>query len=267
MRSGAAPGLAVTREERVAVVTIERPEVLNALDTPTRIALARTIRTVGEEAGTAAVVLTGSGGRAFCVGQDLREAGTLDAAVADAWMRTWTDLYLAIADLPVPTVAVIDGVATGAGFQLALLCDIRVASVNARVGLREVHVGLPAITGMWLLDEMVGRSRSLELILTGRLMDASEALQAGLVHAVTEPSGAVARGIALAKAISARPPLAMAATRRYLREIQRASMEEACAAAIRDQAAAIASGVPQRLMQRFLAERAARHADIGSGRH
>ena len=221
---------------------------------------------MGEEPRTSAVVLTGAGGRAFCVGQDLREAGTLDAAVADAWMRTWTDLYFAIADLPVPSVAVIDGVATGAGFQLALLCDVRVASETSRSGLREVHVGLPAITGMWLLGEMLGRSRTLELILTGRLMDAPEALRVGLIHAVTAPAAALARGIDMATAIASRPPLALRATRRYLRELQRPSMDEATAAAIRGQGAAIATGVPQQLMRRFLADRAARGSDIGSGR-
>jgi enoyl-CoA hydratase/carnithine racemase len=263
---GAIPGLAVTSVAGVAVVRIERPEVLNALDTPTRVALARTLRSVGEDPRTSAVVLTGSGGRAFCVGQDLREAGALDGAAAEAWMRTWTDLYLAIADLPVPSVAVIDGVATGAGFQLALLCDVRVASETARMGLREVHVGLPAITGMWLLGQMVGRSRTTELILTGRLMDAPEALRIGLVHALTAPGDCLARGVAVAADLASRPPLALRATRHYLRELQRPRMDEASAAAIRDQAAAIATGVPQQLMHRFLADRAARRSDVGSGR-
>lgn len=247
------------------LVAIERTEVLNALDTRARVELAETLQAVGAAPGAAAVVLTGSGGRAFCVGQDLRESGGLDAAMARDWMRTWTDLYAAIADLPVPSVAVIDGVATGAGLQLGLLCDIRVASHAARMGLREVDVGLPAITGMWLLTEMLGRSRTLELILTGRLLDASEALRTGLVHHVVAPAAARDVGVGIAAAVAGRPTGALRATRRHLRELSRRAMDDACSAATRDQSAAIATGVPQRLMQQFLAARVARRAAIGSG--
>lgn len=257
-----APAIRVDHLGTVALVRIERPDVLNALDTPSRQELSMRLRDAGDDPDTMAVVLTGSGGRAFCVGQDLREPGGLDAATAVAWMGTWVDLYATIADLPVPSVAVIDGVATGAGLQLALLCDVRVASDTARMGLREVDVGLPAVTGLWLLSEMLGRSRAIELVCTGRLIDAPEGLRVGLVHRVEPAARARGVGVGIAMSISARPAGALRSTLRHVRELTRRAMEDACAAAVRDQSAAIGTGVPQALMAQFLSRRAARRAAV-----
>jgi enoyl-CoA hydratase/carnithine racemase len=246
------------RVDHIAVVTIERAEVMNALDSGARAALATVLEGISLASDIHGVVLTGAGHRAFTVGQDLRESGALGAAAGPAWMEEWVRLYRAIADLEVPSIAAMNGAAAGAGFQLGLLCDVRVAGTGARFGLREVDVGLPSITGLWLLALTVGRSRAVELILTGRLVGAAEALSIGLIHEVVEPDEVVPRAIERARAIAALPRNAVRATRRHLSELFGATLADACAAAARYQSDAIATGVPQALMAEFLAEHARR---------
>jgi enoyl-CoA hydratase len=259
-------GLRVAWHDAVVVVTIDRDEVLNALDSPLRVALAACLRDLARNPSARALVLTGAGQRAFTVGQDLREAEHLDAGSGRAWMATWVDLYEAIAGLPMPTVAALNGVAAGAGFQLGLLCDLRVASSTARFGLREVDVGLPAVTGFWLLAAMLGRSRATELVLSGRLMAADEALAQGLVHRVAEASDVLSQAIALAAGLASQPPLAMRATRGRLLEVTLPALREASQAAARYQVAAVETGVPQVLMSGFLARaRQRRLARDGEG--
>ncbi len=242
----------------VAVVVIDRDEVLNALDATARSELAATIWRTGQDPRLRCLVLTGGGKRAFCVGQDLHEAGQLDERSGQRWMASWNGLYDAIAALPVPSLALIGGVAVGAGLQLGLLCDVRIASTDARLGLREVEIGLPAITGLWLLDAMVGRSVAAELILTGRLMGAAEARRLGLVRDVVASEDLRSSGLELAVSMANRPMDAMRRTREYLATLLGPGMHEAKAAAARDQVAAIRTDVPQSLMAAFLAERRSR---------
>ena len=256
-------GLEVRWYGSVAVVILDRPEVLNALDSPLRIRLARELMSLAQDPGLAALVLTGAGERAFCVGQDLREAEHLDDTTGRRWMETWVGLYEAILRVPVPTVALINGAAAGAGLQLGLLCDLRLASSSARLGLREIDVGLPAVTGFWLFSAILGRSRAIELVLTGRLMDAAEALESGMLHGIVDPSLLRKEGLTLAERLAAMPPGAMRATRAWLVEQTLPALHEASAAASRDQVAALESGEPQFLMTRFLARARERRASTG----
>jgi enoyl-CoA hydratase/carnithine racemase len=253
--SGSPLGFHVSRQGPVALIELDRQEVLNALDSTTRRELAGAFRQLAADQDIGAVVLTGAGDRAFTVGQDLRESETLDTEVGRLWMETWVALYEAISALPVASVAILNGVAAGAGLQLGLLCDVRVAASSARLGLREIDVGLPAITGFWLYATMVGRSRAIESILTGRLVSAIEAQDMGLVDRVVAPEDARSVGLELAAQLAGRPRSWTRGMKAYLAEASRAAREDACAAAARDQVAALASGVPQALMGRFLGRR------------
>lgn len=246
------------RVGRIAVVTIDRPHVMNALDSGARAALAEMLEELKLVSDVGAVVLTGAGPRAFTVGQDLREAGALGAGAGPEWMAGWVRLYHAIADLEVPSVAAMNGAAAGAGFQLGLLCDLRVAASNARFGLREVDVGLPSVSGWWLLASMVGRSRAVELILSGRLVGASEALAIGLIHEVVEPDELWPRVIERAAGFAALPRHALRASKLQLTALFDAGLVDASAAASRYQTDAIETGVPQALMAAFLEGRARR---------
>jgi enoyl-CoA hydratase/carnithine racemase len=251
----------------IAVVTIDRAHVMNALDSGARAALAAVLEELKVASDVGAVILTGEGPRAFTVGQDLREAGALGAGTGPEWMAGWVRLYRAIADLEVPSVAAMNGIAAGAGFQLALLCDVRIAASDARFGLREVDVGLPSVSGWWLLASMVGRSRAVELILSGRLVGATEALAIGLLHEVVEPDELWPRVIERAAEFAALPRHALRASKLQLTDLFDAGLADASAAASRYQTDAIETGVPQALMAAFLEGRARRRSSAtGAGR-
>jgi enoyl-CoA hydratase/carnithine racemase len=157
-----------------------------------------------------AVVVTGSGDRAFCAGSDIHEFEGLRGRAAEGKLLLEKLVYRQLAELPMPTIAAIEGDALGGGLELALCCDIRVASARARLGTPEVRLGvIPGSGGTQRLPRLVGPGWAKDLILTGRLLDADEALRIGLVNRVVPAGGARAAADALAAEIAARGPLAV----------------------------------------------------------
>lgn len=159
----------------VARIVLNRPERLNAISALMREELIDSLRNLDNDPAVKAIVLTGAGERAFGAGQDLGEARTFSEEVIDTWIDEWTTLYRTVIDLATPTIAAVNGYAVGAAFQLAAVCDIRVASETARFGMPEVDDAIPCITGSWSLLQLIGRARIADLILTGRMIDADEA--------------------------------------------------------------------------------------------
>jgi enoyl-CoA hydratase/carnithine racemase len=240
----------------VAVVSFNRPEKLNALSHNLRRELISALGALGADEQVGAIVLTGSGGHAFAAGQDLAEAQTFDAAKVSQWVTEWLETYRALGQCPKPLIAAINGYAVGAAFQLALLCDLRIASETARFGMLEVDDGIPCITGTWLLYEFLGRGRTTELVLTTRFVEAEQALAWGLVSQVVPFGELKERAIELAQTIGAKPRLAVLATRQWLwRLLQRDwPMTEDYVKLAQTQA--YLSGEAQEAMASFLAKRA-----------
>jgi enoyl-CoA hydratase/carnithine racemase len=174
-------------------------------------------------------------------------------------MTSWTAYFDALSRFTKPIVVAVNGVAAGAGLQTALLGDIRVAAPNARFSMAEVDVGLPAITGAYLLGLHVGQARAVDLVLTGRTVEAAEAERIGLVHEIAPAEALLARGVAIATELGAKPPVAMRLNLERFRGLVRTGLRAAEAAAVAFQSEAVASGEPQRIMAEFLARRAARH--------
>ena len=174
-------------EEGIALVTLKRPEALNALSQSLLEELAEIPELVQQDPEVRAVIFTGEG-KAFAAGADLKEI----AAIKDPFMGREYALFgqrvfAEIAALPVPTIAAINGYALGGGLELALACDLRVAAKTAKLGLPEVGLGLiPGFGGTQRLPRLIGRGRALDLIFTGRHVDAEEALFLGLVNRVAE---------------------------------------------------------------------------------
>ncbi|MFC4113222.1 enoyl-CoA hydratase/isomerase family protein [Nonomuraea zeae] len=246
------------REGPVAVITLNRPEKLNAWTAEMRERLMELLREAGSDPEVGAVVLTGAG-RAFCAGQDLGETATIDPddhAASDAWIDGFDRLYRAVLDLDKPTVAAVNGVAAGSGFQFALLADLRIGHAGARMGQPEVLSGIPSITGIWAMWHILGRARTTEFALTGRLVDGDEAARLGLLTRLVPQEEVLAAAVAQAKELAALPAGAVALTKGRLRELEREALTDAVAAAKTVHAAAYASGEPQREMARFLKERA-----------
>jgi enoyl-CoA hydratase/carnithine racemase len=200
--------LAVEVVDRVAVVTLSRPEVHNALNDLLVAELRSVLAGLADDDAVGAVVLTGAGEKAFAAGADIGEVSryTPETALRSEFQRVF-DL---VEEFPKPTIAAVNGVALGGGCELAMACDIRIASASARFALPETALGvLPGAGGTQRLARLVGTGRAVELILTGRLVDATEAREIGLVTSVVRPEELLDAARATAAQILARGPLAV----------------------------------------------------------
>ena len=205
------------RDGGVATVTFNRPDAMNALDTPTKTALLAILQELAADPGVRCVVLTGSG-RAFCVGQDLREHITLLGARDESLWRTVPEHYNPIVELLAtmnkPVIAALNGVAAGAGAAFAFAADLRIAADTAGVNLAFAAIALSCDSGSsWSLPRLVGVARAKELLLMPRTVDAQEALQLGLVPQVVPAAELAAAVAALAGRLAAGPTLAYGSIR------------------------------------------------------
>lgn len=244
--------------ERIGVLTLDRPDRLNAWHAPMRRELVAALRGINADQRVGAVILTGAGERAFSAGQDLAETEQFDAARAQVWIDEFEALYETIRALDKPIVAALNGVAAGSGFQVALLCDVRVAHPEVEMGQTEVNSGIPSITGPWIMAERMGLSRTVELALTGRLMSTDEARQAGLLHYVVPREQVLPKALELARHLASQPPGAIRLTKRRFREVTESAFRDAFAAARVIDFEAWGTGEPQAMMAEFFRVRAER---------
>ena len=219
--------LRVETVDRVATVTLDRPAALNALTVPLKEALRDAFADLAADDEVRAIVLTGAG-RAFCAGQDLRERQQDDALpLADEIRARYNPLVQAMVELDKPIVGAINGVAAGAGASLAFACDIRVAAEDASFVLAFGRVGLIPDTGAtWLLPRLIGAAKAVELALTGEPLRAPDALRLGLVANVVPADAVVAEAQAVAARLADAAPLAVALTKRAMREGWAASFDD-----------------------------------------
>jgi enoyl-CoA hydratase len=198
----------------VAVVTVDRPEAMNALDLETLTALRDRLRELAEDVDTRVVVLTGAGDRAFIAGADIKYMSGLDVEEAKAWGALGHEAGRLLETMKQPTIAAINGFALGGGCELALACDLRYASSKAKLGQPEINLGIiPGWGGTQRLARTTTLGFAKELILTGRTVDADEAFQRGLVNAVTEPDELLTRVMEAAFQLAAKSPLALEAVK------------------------------------------------------
>lgn len=207
----------------VTTIVLSRPEKLNAFFGTMREELLTALRGADADDGVRAVVITGAG-RAFCAGGDVDYMASLQASNDTASFRklldAGRDVVLQIVSLEKPVIASINGVAAGAGCNLALACDYRIASDQAKLGETFVRIGLhPDWGGTWLLPRLVGRSRALELCMTGRMIGAAEALAIGMVDRVAAELANETE--TLARTIADGSPLAIRAIKRALNASER----------------------------------------------
>jgi enoyl-CoA hydratase len=196
----------------VALVTIDRPEVLNALDTATMAELVAELERLDADPACRCIVLTGAGTRAFAAGADIREMASLSAAEASA--AGIFDRWDAVAATATPVIAAVRGFALGGGCELAMACDIIIAADDAQFAQPEVGLGImPGVGGTQRLTRAVGKSTAMALALSGRRLGAAEARSLGLVAAVVAPEETVPEALALAREIAAMAPLAVLATK------------------------------------------------------
>jgi len=200
----------VDRDDTVAIVTIDRPDALNALDVPTLTALRERLLELRGDDATRAIVLTGAGDRAFAAGADIKYMSGLDADGATEWGELGHNVAQLLETNPKPTLAAINGFALGGGCELALACDIRYAARTAKLGQPEINLGvIPGWGGTQRLARVCGIGVAKDLILTGRTVDAEEALRIGLVSAVFEPAELIQHALETARLLASKSPLAL----------------------------------------------------------
>ncbi len=255
----------IDRRDGVAIVTLNRPESLNAWDMAMEAELADRVHTLAGQDETRGIVLTGAGDRAFCAGQDLAEAQQFNPDTVDKWLENFRRLYETVLGVDKPVVAALNGITAGSGYQLALLCDIRVAHPGVCMGQPEVTSGIPSITGMYLSERALGTSRTLELMLSGRLMDADELVRVGLVHHIVPAGQVLDRAIEVAEQLAAQPSVAVALTKQRYRETLLPGLREAFTAAAEIDRRAWGSGQPQEVMRQFFQSRHDRKQAVASG--
>ncbi|MDQ3663365.1 MAG: enoyl-CoA hydratase-related protein [Actinomycetota bacterium] len=207
--------------DHVATITLQRPEAMNALDVATKDALRAAVEQAAADPDVRAVLLTATG-RAFCVGQDLREhVDALDQLSPQELWSTVADHYTpiatALATMPKPVVAAVNGVAAGAGASMAFACDLRVLADTASFNTAFAGIGLSCDTGAsWTLPRLVGHARALDLLYHPRSVDAAEAERLGLANSVVTADSLAEEAGALARRLAAGPTLAYAAIKQAL---------------------------------------------------
>ncbi len=233
----------------IAVIEIENEERRNAFTRAMRAEIGTLLGQASDDPRITAAVITGRGD-AFCAGQDLNEStGWTDET---PWVEEFEDFFRALLRFKKPLVAAVNGVAAGGGFQMALLCDRRIGHPGVRMGQPEVKRGLASVTGTWLLQRSVGDMRARELALSGRLMDADELKQLGILNTVVPQRELMATAFAACAQLAESPADSYARTKTWLYE----SLSDEISAVIRQASLlhrqGFASGVSQAGVTQFL---------------
>ena len=211
----------VDLQDGIAIITLNRPEAMNAVDPQTRTELREAWQRIAHDGTVRCAILTGAGSTAFCAGSDLKK--TMPPAESFAQLAfngtgSGQESMTAGMDMDTPIVCAINGHAFGGGLELALACDIRLASAQAEFALPEVRMGtLPASGGTQRLPRLVSPSDAMKLLLTGNRFDATEALRMGVVSEVLAPADLMPRAMAMAQRIAQNAPLSVRAIKRLVR--------------------------------------------------
>jgi enoyl-CoA hydratase len=205
------------RADGVGILVLNRPERLNAIGRATLVELGHRLDEIEADDLVRAVVVTGEG-KAFSAGADISELDGLDGPPAfSRFIRRFTDTYARLQELPKPSIAAVNGVAYGGGFELALACDLRVAGATARLGVPEIKLGLlPGAGGTARLTKMVPPPVAKQLLMTGDPLEAADAHRLGLVNAVVPDDQVLDTACSVAARLAAGPALALAAAKRLV---------------------------------------------------
>jgi enoyl-CoA hydratase len=221
----------VERQDRIAIITLNRPQVLNALSQATVDELDAAFDELGADEGVRAIIITGAGEKAFAAGADVKELHALQSATEAAEFIGRRHRFLfKLSKLSKPVIAALNGYALGGGCELAMACDIRIAAETARLGQPEINVGMiPGTGGTQRLLRLVGPGMAKYLIMTGDHISAQEALRIGLVERVVPPEKLMDEAKALATKLAAKPPIAMDLAKQAITMGMEMGLEDGCA--------------------------------------
>jgi enoyl-CoA hydratase len=214
--------LKLEKEPPLAYITINRPEVMNALSNALTEELGQAFDEVEKDEEIRVLIITGAGQKAFMAGADIKEVQERDFVLGRKQTRRRQEVLNKLAEMPIPVIAAINGFALGAGLEMAIACTLRIASTNAKMGSPEVNLGIiPGDGATQRLPRLVGFGRAMELVLTGGMIDAEEAYRIGLVNKVVPQENLMDEVKKLANLLASKPPLAL----QYAKEAVNRSME------------------------------------------
>lgn len=204
----------ITQEEGIATITFNRPKVLNALNLALLNELSRAVDEIVENSDTRVLVLTGAGDKAFVAGADIKELSGLSALQAKSYAQKGQNIINKIESLPIPVIAAVNGYALGGGTEMALVCDFIYASEKASLGLPETNLGLiPGFGGTQRLSRLIGPNQAKELIFTGKIIPASQALSLGLVNQVFPQESLMDEVMATARLLASKAKVSLRAAK------------------------------------------------------
>ena len=202
--------LLIERDDAVAIITLNRPKLLNALNSQTLTELASAMAAFKDDAGVRAIVLTGAGEKSFVAGADINELAVLSPVEGKEHARRGQAVFDTIEQLGKPVIAAINGFALGGGCELAMACTLRLAADTAKFGQPEINLGLiPGYAGSQRLPRLVGKGVALEMLLTGDMMNAQRAYESGLVNRVVPAAELLAEARKLAHVLASKAPIAV----------------------------------------------------------
>ena len=248
--------VAIETDDRIAILKLNREKNLNAVSVDLARGVADGLIKLDEDDGVDGIVLTGAGNRAFCAGVDLIEARDAKPADIESWFGNVCNIYRQVLATRKPVIAAVNGVAAGAGFQMALVSDMRVVSKTAKLGQPEINAGIPSVMGSYWMSLHIGWSKNQELSFTGRLMEAEEARDLGIANHLVEPGDVIPKAREIARDFASKPKVAWARTKARFREVAMRGFDDAFRAGVLGQQEAFAAGEPQAVIEKFLASRA-----------
>lgn len=242
---------------KVAVFTMSRPETMNAWRDADRAELGRMLQDAAKDPKVSAAVLTGDG-KAFCAGQDLNEARDLSARSREEALAFWTrfrDFYEVVRRFEKPIVCALNGVAAGSAFQITMHTDVVVGHPGVRMGQTEINSGVGSITGTYFIRESLGKSRAMELALSGRLVEAEELHRLGLLHHVVPKDQVLDRAVTIAEELGSKSSSAVSLTKRAHCQATQAGFDHIWGLAIEYQSDLLKSKDAGDVMKKFFADR------------
>ena len=239
----------------VAVLYFNRPSSLNAISRDLAKDAAEALIELDADPAVKGIVLTGAGDRAFCAGVDLEEAQSVKVEDIESWFGLICNVYKQILLTNKPVIAGLNGVATGGGFQIALVSDLRIAHDGVKLGQPEINAGIPSVMGSYWMSLHLPWSLNQELSMTGRMMDADEAQRFGILNRVVPAAAVIDTAAETALHLSRKLPTAWLRTKQRFREVALKGFDEAFRSGVLGQQAAFSNGEPQAFIKAFFAAR------------
>lgn len=242
---------AVLDEQGVATLTLTNAKSMNILGTPAIDELQDALSAIAADPGVRVLVLRGSGDKAFIGGADIHELAALNPETGERFITRLRDFCEALRTLPVPVIARLSGWCLGGGLEVAMACDLRISSTDARYGMPEVHVGIPSVIHAALMPRLIGSSRATWMLLTGDDIDARTAKEWGLIHTLHEPAVLDDAIHAAATKFLKLGPAVLRQQKELLRSWEELPLRDAVDASVRAFGQAFATGEPQKFMEAF----------------